>query len=117
VARDQGRRGPGAARQRLLASGVAVEQRDLNLSRGVSYQNPNSFWSSVFLIGGPWILILIFFFFFMRQMRNQGAAGGVMSFGRSRAQLYTKENHTNVTFDDVAGATRPRTRCARSSSS
>jgi len=28
----------------------------------------------------------------------------VMSFGRSRAQLYSKENHTNVTFDDVAGA-------------
>jgi cell division protease FtsH len=27
-----------------------------------------------------------------------------MSFGRSRATLYTKENHTNVTFDDVAGA-------------
>jgi cell division protease FtsH len=40
----------------------------------------------------------------MRQMRAQGGAGGVMSFGRSRAQLYTKENHTNVTFDDVAGA-------------
>ncbi|MEY4828472.1 MAG: hypothetical protein RLZZ562_268, partial [Planctomycetota bacterium] len=28
---------------------------------------------------------------------------GVLSFGRSRASLYTKENRTNVTFDDVAG--------------
>jgi len=37
-------------------------------------------------------------------MRSQGAAGGVMNFGRSRAQLYSKENHTNTTFDDVAGA-------------
>jgi cell division protease FtsH len=27
----------------------------------------------------------------------------VLSFGRSRASLYTKENRTNVTFDDVAG--------------
>jgi len=44
------------------------------------------------------------FLLFMRQMRSQGGAGGVMSFGRSRATLYTKENHTNVTFDDVAGA-------------
>jgi cell division protease FtsH len=44
------------------------------------------------------------FLIFMRQMRSQGGAGGVMSFGRSRAQLYSKESHTNVTFDDVAGA-------------
>ncbi|MEZ6021655.1 MAG: hypothetical protein R3F17_16665 [Planctomycetota bacterium] len=27
-----------------------------------------------------------------------------MSFGRSRATLYNKENHTGVTFADVAGA-------------
>ncbi|MFT6108190.1 MAG: cell division protease FtsH [Planctomycetota bacterium] len=27
-----------------------------------------------------------------------------MNFGRSRAQMYTKENHTGVTFEDVAGA-------------
>ncbi|HKE00729.1 MAG TPA: ATP-dependent zinc metalloprotease FtsH, partial [Planctomycetota bacterium] len=50
------------------------------------------------------LIIFIVVLFFMRQMRSQGGAGGVMSFGRSRAQLYTKEKHTNVTFDDVAGA-------------
>ena len=59
---------------------------------------------TVMLVYGPWLLIFVVFLIFMRQMRNQGAAGGVMSFGRSRAQLYSKENHTNVTFDDVAGA-------------
>ena len=58
---------------------------------------------NMLLIWAPWLLILVFFFFFMRQMRSQGGAGGVMSFGRSRAQLYSKENNTNTTFEDVAG--------------
>ena len=58
-----------------------------------------------------WILIvaifplvgLIVWFFILRQMRSPGGTGGVLSFGRSRAALYTKESRTNVTFDDVAG--------------
>ncbi len=54
---------------------------------------------------GPYLLIfLVFWFFIMRQMRSPGAGGGVLSFGRSRAAVYTKENRTNITFDDVAGA-------------
>jgi cell division protease FtsH len=53
---------------------------------------------------GPWFLLFIVFMIFMRQMRSQGGAGGVMSFGRSRAQLYSKESRTSITFDDVAGA-------------
>ncbi|MAD34944.1 MAG: hypothetical protein CMJ88_14485 [Planctomycetes bacterium] len=53
---------------------------------------------------GPWLLVLaIVWFFILRQMRSPGGSGGVLSFGRSRAALYTKENRTNVTFDDVAG--------------
>ena len=52
----------------------------------------------------PWILVLaIVWFFIFRQMRSPGGSGGVLSFGRSRAALYTKENRTNVTFEDVAG--------------
>ena len=46
---------------------------------------------------------MVFWFFFFRQMRSSGAGGGILGFGRSRAVLYTKENRTNVTFDDVAG--------------
>jgi cell division protease FtsH len=52
----------------------------------------------------PTLLIFVVLMFILRQFRNQGGAGGVMNFGRSRAQMYTKENRTNVTFDDVAGA-------------
>lgn len=54
---------------------------------------------------GPYILLIaIVWFFIFRQMRSPGAGGGVLSFGRSRAAVYTKENRTNITFDDVAGA-------------
>ena len=63
----------------------------------------------------PWILVLaIVWFFIIRQMRAPGGSGGVLSFGRSRAALYTKENRTNLTFDDVAGVFREvRNRAAR----
>ena len=51
----------------------------------------------------PWLLIGLFFWFFIfRPMRQAGGTGGVLSFGRSRAKLYTPEM-ANVTFDDVAG--------------
>ena len=96
---------PSALLASLQRAGARVETLDFNITqnRGTRVQDPSSFWQSFLLLWGPWLLILVFFFFFLRQMRNQGSAGGVMSFGRSRAQLYTKENHTNTTFDDVAG--------------
>jgi len=95
----------GALLASLRSAGARIESLDFNITqnKGTRVQDPSSFWQNFLLLWGPWLLILVFFFFFLRQMRNQGSAGGVMSFGRSRAQLYTKENHTNVTFDDVAG--------------
>ncbi|KAA3605213.1 MAG: ATP-dependent zinc metalloprotease FtsH [Planctomycetota bacterium] len=51
---------------------------------------------------GPILLLLVLFWFlFMRQMRGQGQS--LLSFGRSRAVLYNKENKTGVSFADVAG--------------
>jgi len=96
---------PGTLLASLKTAGASVESLnfDITQGKGTRFQDPSSFWQNFLLLWGPWLLILVFFFFFLRQMRNQGSAGGVMSFGRSRAQLYTKENHTNVTFDDVAG--------------
>src|SRR4029079_18214127 len=67
-------------------------------------KEPNT--ALIYFVGtiGPYLLvILIVWFFIIRQMRAPGGSGGVLSFGRSRAALYTKENRTNVTFDDVAG--------------
>ncbi|MHC4549756.1 MAG: ATP-dependent zinc metalloprotease FtsH [Planctomycetota bacterium] len=60
-------------------------------------------WPTFLFTIAPWLLIAAFFWFFIfRPMRQAGGAGGVLSFGRSRARLYTPET-ANVTFQDVAG--------------
>jgi len=52
----------------------------------------------------PWVvLVALFWFLILRPMRAGGGAAGMLgNFGRSRHRLTTKE-HTNITFDDVAG--------------
>jgi len=51
-----------------------------------------------------WVVIfLLIWFFFFRQLRGSGGGAGFLgSFGRSRHRLTSKE-HTDVTFEDVAG--------------
>jgi ATP-dependent Zn protease len=42
-------------------------------------------------------------FFVFRQLRNSAGAGGMLgNFGKARTKVMSKE-HTNITFDDVAG--------------
>ena len=60
---------------------------------------PN-FFSSIFPIMLP-VLLLIGFFFWM-QRRAQGQLGNIMSVGRSKAKTYSTER-PGTTFDDVAG--------------
>ncbi len=48
----------------------------------------------------PLVLISVFFLFIFRQAQSSG--NQAMSFGKSRARMFTGENPT-VTFDDVAG--------------
>ena len=82
------------------------EENSFKLSSefGSKYKVDNNLWTQVLVSFAPWfIILLVFYFFIIRQMRNPGGGGGILSFGRSRALLYTKENRTNVTFDDVAG--------------
>ena len=93
------------AHARLEAQKAPI--RDFQLTLGTQefrISEPNTAMLYLLTTIGPWLLILaVVWFFFLRQMRAQGGSGGVLSFGRSRAALYTKENRTNITFDDVAG--------------
>jgi cell division protease FtsH len=52
----------------------------------------------------PWIvLFMLVYFLVFRQIKSAGGGIGMLgSFGRSRHRLLSKE-HTNITFDDVAG--------------
>ena len=63
-------------------------------------------WVGDFLIGWlPFILLIVIWIVFMRGMgRGMGGLGSVFNIGKSKAQLYDKNNgNGNVTFKDVAG--------------
>jgi len=59
-----------------------------------------SVWVSVLFQFLPILIILGFFFFLMQQM--QGGGNRVMSFGKAKARLVTKDQ-PKITFSDVAG--------------
>ncbi|MDM7855355.1 ATP-dependent zinc metalloprotease FtsH [Cellulomonas alba] len=59
-----------------------------------------SWWSSLLQLVLPFVIILGIFWFLMANM--QGGGSRVMSFGKSRAKLVSKES-PQVTFADVAG--------------
>jgi cell division protease FtsH len=62
-----------------------------------------SMWTGLLIGFLPWLLILfVIYFFVFRQLRGPGGPGGVLSFGKSRATLITKEK-IKKTFKDVAG--------------
>ncbi len=64
----------------------------------------SSFWYELILDTVPYILLLgLVWFLFFRQLRGGGGGIGMLgNFGRSRHRMLSKE-HTNVTFNDVAG--------------
>ena len=69
--------------------------------KGFNSINPQqSWWSSLLGLLIPFVLILGVFWFLMSNM--QGGGNRVMSFGKSRAKLVSKES-PQVTFADVAG--------------
>ncbi len=73
-------------------------------SAAVKLRNSQNLVLQVLLPLIPWLLIFGFIWFFVfRQLRNSAGAGGMLgNFGRSRHKITSKE-HTNITFDDVAG--------------
>jgi len=57
-------------------------------------------WDTLLVTGLPFLLIIGLFLWLGSRARKQ--AGGLMSIGKSRAKLFTKEQ-VQTTFDDVAG--------------
>ncbi|HEV3053738.1 MAG TPA: ATP-dependent zinc metalloprotease FtsH, partial [Solirubrobacteraceae bacterium] len=67
--------------------------------------NPDSgpsFLESLVFGFGPTLLLVLLFVFLMRRAASAGGAGGLMSFGRSRARRVEAADQ-RVTFNDVAG--------------
>jgi len=71
--------------------GITIESADQGI-----------FWQ--FLIGVlPWLLIIAFWVFMSKRSQQiQGGAGGLFTFGASKAKLYDTKK-TKITFKDVAG--------------
>ena len=75
----------------------------------VKYENSSGF-GAILWSFGPIVLLLVFWFFMMRRMSGGGGgAGGVFSVGKSKAQLFDKDNAIKVTFKDVAGLSEAKT--------
>lgn len=58
-------------------------------------------WGDVLVSLLPVFLIALIFFYFLRQAR--GGAADILSFGRSRAELFVRGRKPGATFKDVAG--------------
>ena len=88
------------APEQLLALGVTREE----LSAVAVSIKPPSDWNAVLTLVGymlPALLVVGVIFFMLRQA--QGTNNQALSFGRSRARMFSGD-HPTVTFDDVAGA-------------
>jgi len=93
-------KGPHYSLERVSAQAT---EEDL-IEKGVEYKvKQETEWGDVaqFLI--PIGILIALWFFFMRRVGAGGAGGQIFNIGKSRANLYDKENKVNVTFDDVAG--------------
>ncbi|GAI43944.1 unnamed protein product, partial [marine sediment metagenome] len=89
---------------------VKAELRALATANDVPYRmKRDSQWlDRLFIYLMPLVIVFaLLYFFFYRPMRQAGGAGGVLSFGKSRARLTPKE-HTGITFEDVAGIDEAR---------
>lgn len=85
----------------LLALGVTQDQLDPSKIK-ITIKAPST-WVGIFSALGyilPFLLLIGAFFFIFRQA--QGSNNAAMSFGKSRARMFTGD-HPTVTFSDVAG--------------
>ena len=86
----------------LLSLGVTPDQLSSDSGIAVEIKTPSKLWeilNTAFLVL-PLIAVAIFFFVIFRQA--QGNNNAAMTFGKSRARMFTGD-HPTVTFADVAG--------------
>ena len=81
------------------------QEAQKHFNGNVNYENGGSMFK--YLLSTLIFPVLFFFgiyWLFIRRMGNGGAGGGgVFNVGKSKAQIYDRENSVHVTFKDVAG--------------
>ena len=78
----------------------------------VKFEESGGFMSFLFSFGPILLLVALWYFIMKRMSGGAGGPGGVFSVGKSKAQLFDKDNNTNVTFKDVAGLQEAKTEVA-----
>ena len=74
------------------------------LTTKVFYREGTDLLWSFLITTAPFILLIVIWVFLIRRMSGGGGAGGgVFSVGKSKAQLFDKDNEMKVSFKDVAG--------------
>ncbi|MCA9917834.1 MAG: AAA family ATPase, partial [Anaerolineales bacterium] len=94
----------GVASLEELLTAYGINQEDYQDGRPtITYKRPSSWggWLNIIGIFLPAVLIIAFIFLIFRQA--QGNNNQALSFGKSRARMFTGD-HPAITFADVAGA-------------
>ena len=91
---------------RTFAEQFENAQANLNESDRISLEynnNKGDYWDV--LIGWlvPITFLIILWVFVMRKMGGGGGGSQIFSIGKSRATLFDKDMHVNITFNDIAG--------------
>ncbi len=78
---------------------------DNQIDAQVSFEEGDSTFWNVIISLGPMVLLILVWIYLMRRMSGGPGAGpgNVFTVGRSKAQLFDKDNDQKVTFKDVAG--------------
>lgn len=69
----------------------------------VRYDSSSEMWRLLITFGPIILIIALWLIIFRRMAGGPGGPGGVFSVGKSKAQLFDKNNNVKVTFKDVAG--------------
>ena len=91
-----------------LESYLDEQNKEGNFKGKVTYERDNDFISNLLWNFAPLVIIILIWIFIMRGMGGggfMGGAGSIFSVGKSKAQLFEKDdkNSPQITFKDVAG--------------
>jgi cell division protease FtsH len=94
----------------FLAKEKELKQKSYNLpkhfSGTVSYEKKKNYMSFILWNIVPFLFLILLYFWMVKRMSGggtSGGSGGIFSVGKSKAQLFDKNNKQRVTFKDVAG--------------
>lgn len=92
---------PGAASFEKLYQSTKEKNPDLDVV--ITYENPKRGFLDYVFGAFPLLILILFWLWMMSRMSGSRDGGGVFSVGKSKAQLFDRENKVKVTFKDVAG--------------